>query len=122
MTQPSGSGFSGRLEFGEKFGGVFVEGADTSLAAKPEQTVPVKGIDGVVQAIPGNETGFERISGHLRLRLGLFLRSFGEEGLEGGLGRSFFLLGVDPARVRPKHQKQGEGERFQRRRRPPFEE
>ena len=122
MTQSSGSGFFGRLEPRKKFGGVFVEGANASLAAKPEQAFPVKSIDGIVQAIPGNETGFERIRGHLRFSLGLFLRGFGEKGPKSGLSRLFFLLGVAPARTCPKNQKQCQGEDFQRRRRPPLEE
>ena len=62
----------GGIEFGEILGGVFVEGADAALAAEAEQAVAVERVDHILQLVPGDEAGFERVGGGEFLGLGFF--------------------------------------------------
>jgi len=85
MTRRSGGGwFFEGVELGKIFGRVLVEGTKASFAAETQKTVPVKGVHRIVEPIPGNKAGFERVRGNLRRYLGFFLGSFGDEGLESG--------------------------------------
>ena len=50
MTQRSGSGFCGRVELRKELARVFVEGSKTTFAAKTDETVTVKSVDGFAHA------------------------------------------------------------------------
>jgi len=91
MTQRSGGGFFDGVELGKVFGGIFIEGTKTSLATETQETIPVKSVHRIIEPIPGNKAGFERVRGYQCLHPGLFLGSFGDESLKGRLA-VFFVL------------------------------
>ena len=90
MTRGLRGGFLCGLQFGQVLARFFIEGLNAAFAAKPNQAIPIQGIDRVAHApqrIPGNQTDFQWVGSYLGFGLGLILRGFGEDGLQGrGLG------------------------------------